>query len=122
MIGTPLTQAQKDGLHALGLTDDDISFFSPEEAEKAIRYLTPALVQEILNDGRTPPTRGPQQEQPPQARETNGGSQPTLGPSGLDHSNTVIHLADRAAETVEITQLEPAMGCSSANASIPTTA
>ena len=110
MIGTPLTQAQKDGLHALGLTDDDISFFSPEEAEKAIRYLTPALVQEILNDGRTPPTRGPQQEQPPQARETNGGSQPTLGPSGLDHSNTVIHLADRAAETVEITQLEPSNG------------
>jgi hypothetical protein len=97
-----ITQAQKVALRALGITDDVIQLLTPKDADRAIRYLTPERVQELFNDGRTPPPRGPQQEQPPQARETNGGSQP---PAELDHK--VIHLAERAQEVLEITELEP---------------
>ena len=49
-----------------------------------------------------PTARGRQQEQPPQARETNDDNQP---PS--EHDNKVIHLAERAQEVLEITELEP---------------
>src|SRR5262249_55044816 len=55
MTDTHLTQAQRDALHALGITDDEIPFFSPEEAERAIRNLTPELVQKARNGGGAPP-------------------------------------------------------------------
>jgi hypothetical protein len=111
MINPPPTQEQRSALHALGIDDDVIQLLTPEEREKAIRYLTPELVQKALNgDGapptidETPTTRGPQQEQPPQARKTNNDSQ---APSEPDHDNKIIHLAERAQEVLEITELEP---------------
>src|SRR5262245_58078152 len=53
--GTVLSQAQKDALRALGIADDEIPLFSPEEADRAIQYLTPELVQKARNGGGTPP-------------------------------------------------------------------
>ena len=53
------TQEQRNALHALGIDDD------------VIQLLTPARVQEILNDGTT---RDPQQKQ--QVHETNGDNRP----------------------------------------------
>jgi hypothetical protein len=95
-------QEQRNALHALGIDDEVIQLLTPEDREKVIRYLTPERVQELF---RTPPTRDPQQEQPPQARETtNDGNQP---PAGHDHNANVVHLAERAQEVLEITELEP---------------
>jgi len=102
----PPTQEQRNALHALGIDDDVIQLLTPEDREKAIRYLTPESVRELFSKPPTvseePTARGRQQEQPPQARETNDDNQP---PS--EHDNKVIHLAERAQEVLEITELEP---------------
>ena len=50
--GEMLTQAQKDALRARGLSDEDISIFTPEEAEKVIRNISPEQAQKLLNGGR----------------------------------------------------------------------
>ena len=39
------TQEQRNALHALGIDDDVIQLLTPEDREKAIRYLTRARVQ-----------------------------------------------------------------------------
>ena len=91
------TQEQREALRALGIDDEVIELCTPEDREKFIRNLTPELVRKALE---VPTARNPQQ--PPQARETNNANQP---PS--ESHNKVIHLAERAQEVIEITELEP---------------
>jgi Protein of unknown function (DUF3987) len=50
----PLTQAQRDALHARGFSDDDILDISPEEAEQIIANISPERAQEILINGGAP--------------------------------------------------------------------
>jgi hypothetical protein len=50
-----LTQAQRDALRARGLSDEDIAIFTPEEAEKVIRNITPEQAQKFLNGGGAAP-------------------------------------------------------------------
>src|SRR5262249_21348310 len=85
MTSTPLTitQAQKDALHALGLTDDDIVYIPPEEVEQIIRNVTPERGQKILNGGnaadRSKPIPGFDPPNPPAADEDDiPRSEPTI--------------------------------------------
>src|SRR6516165_2614671 len=48
---SPITQAQRDALHARGLTDDDIRYIPPEEVDQIIRNILPEDGQKILNGG-----------------------------------------------------------------------
>jgi hypothetical protein len=48
MTGIPLTQAQRDGLRERGVNDDDMSDFTPEEADEIIRNITPEQGQKLL--------------------------------------------------------------------------
>jgi hypothetical protein len=88
-MSNSLTPAQKDALRALGIGDDVIDLLTPENADKAIKFLTPEHVRKIYsNDNK--------------ARETNNANQP---PS--ESNNKVVRLAERAQEVLEITELEP---------------
>src|SRR5262245_26654368 len=97
-----ITQAQKAALRALGIDDDVIDLYTPEDADKDIRNLTPEIVRELFSKppavSKAPTTHGPQ----PQAREINDDTQPSSEPD-----NKVIHLAERAQEILEITELTP---------------
>src|SRR5215831_13715029 len=54
MTSTPtpqITPAQREALHALGIGDDVIEHFSPEEVPQIIRNMTPERVEKLLNGG-----------------------------------------------------------------------
>src|SRR5262245_15585899 len=54
MTSTPLpkiTPAQREALHARGLTNEDIQYIPPEEYDQIIRNVPPERGQEILNGG-----------------------------------------------------------------------
>jgi len=88
MADIPLTQEQRDALHARGLNDEAISFLkSAEEADQIIRNVTPERAQEIFRKAALELSS----QVPPPERD-----------------NKVIHLAERAQEVLEITELEPA--------------
>src|SRR6516164_7145008 len=88
------TQEQREALRALGIDDEVIELCTPEDREKFIRNLTPELVRKALE---VPTAHNPQQ-----AHETNNDKQPPSEPD-----NKIIHLAERAQEVLEITELEP---------------
>jgi hypothetical protein len=46
-----ITPAQREALHALGIGDDVIEYFSPEEVPQIIRNMTPERVEKLLNGG-----------------------------------------------------------------------
>ena len=86
MADIPLTQEQRDALHARQLDDEAISLLSSlEEATQIIRNVTPERAHEIISKAAFELT-------------------PRVPPS---EPNKVIHLAERAQEVLEITELEP---------------
>jgi hypothetical protein len=81
-------------LRALGIDDDVIDLCTLQEAQKAKQHLTREIVQELF---KSPPKPETEQKSP----------HPPHFTSQINSNNKVIHLAERAQEILEITELTP---------------
>ena len=86
MTSTPssqITPAQREALHALGLTNEDILYIPPEEVPAIIRNVPPERGQELLNGGnadRSKPAPGFDLFNPPAAEAMADNGEPEAAP------------------------------------------